>query len=43
MNTTLNVSVHIHILPKQITKWYIEKILDKIYALHVTLHVFYEI
>jgi len=39
MNTALNISVHIHILPKQITRWYIENILDRIHALHVTWHV----
>jgi len=36
MNTALNISIHIHILPKQITRWYIENILDRIHALHVT-------
>lgn len=35
----MNVFVHIHILPKQITRWYIEKILDRIQALPVTEHI----
>lgn len=35
----MNVSVHIHILPKQLTRWYTEKILDRIQALPDTEHI----